>query len=186
MTGGKWRVTASRTVVKDRWIDLRADTCVTPGGHVLDPFYVLAYPDWVHVLALTGDDRIVMVRQYRHAAGEHVLELPGGAMDPADADPSQAAARELAEETAYTAASFGHICSQWPNPATHANKVHFYRAIDPAAAGTQKLDAGEDGLTVRLVPVEEVLRGLRGDWTMQSMHVSAILLGLADCGRISF
>lgn len=180
-----WRVTATRSVLKDRWIDLRADTCVTPGGAVLDPYYVLTYPDWVHVLALTDDDRIVMVKQYRHAAGETVLELPGGAVDAADTDPAQAAARELGEEAAYAATDFRLICSHWPNPATHTNKVHFFRAIDPVAAGTQKLDAGEDGLTVHLVPVPEVLRGLREGWIMQSMHASAILLGLAAGGRIS-
>lgn len=181
-----WRVTATRTVVKDRWIDLRADSCVTPNGGVLDPYYVLAYPDWVHVLALTPDDRIVMVEQYRHAVGQRVLELPGGAVEAADTDPSQAAARELAEEAAHAAASFQHICSHWPNPATHTNKVHFYRAVDPVASGQQVLDAGEDGLTIHLVPVPEVLRGLREGWIMQSMHASAILLGLAACGRISF
>lgn len=181
-----WRVTASRSVLKDRWIDLRADTCATPGGAVLDPYYVLSYPDWVHVLALTNDDRIVMVRQYRHAAGAEVLELPGGAVDPADTDPAQAAARELAEEAAYSASGFRPICSQWPNPATHTNKVHFYRAIDPVPAGRQQLDAGEDGLTVHLVAVDEVLRGLKEGLIMQSMHVSAILLGLAASGRIAF
>ena len=180
-----WRVTASRTVLKDRWIDVRADTCVTPGGGVLDPFYVLTYPDWVNVLALTGDDRIVMVRQFRHAAGTEVLELPGGAVEPGDTDPVQAAARELAEEAAYTASGFRHICSHWPNPATHTNRIHSYLAVDPVAAGTQALDAGEDGLTVHLVPVAEVLDLLRRGAPMQSMHASAILLGLAASGRIA-
>ena len=180
-----WRVAASRTVVKDRWIDLRADRCVTPAGGVLDPYYVLTYPDWVHVLAVTAEDCIVMVRQYRHAAGEVLLELPGGAVERADSDPAQAAARELAEEAAYGATGFRHICSHWPNPATHTNKVHFYLATDPVPAGAQKLDAGEDGLTVHLMPVPEVLRGLQEGWIVQSMHASAILLGLAACGRIS-
>ena len=122
-----WSVTASRSVLKDRWIDLRADTCITPGG-----------------------------------------------------------ARELAEEAAHSASGFRLICSHWPNPATHTNKLHFYRAIDPVPAGRQQLDAGEDGLTVHLVAVDEVLRGLREGCIMQSMHASAILLGLAACGRITF
>ena len=49
-----WRVTASRIVLADRWIRLRADSCVAPSGDVVDPFYVLEYADWVHVVALTG------------------------------------------------------------------------------------------------------------------------------------
>ncbi len=96
-----WRIAGSRTIVKDRWTDLRADRCLTPAGTEIAPYYVLSYPDWVHVVAVTADDRMVLVRQYRHAVGETVLELPGGVIDASDRDPEAAARRELAEETGY-------------------------------------------------------------------------------------
>ena len=59
-----WRVIRSETLLKDRWIDLRADDCVTSAGIKISPYYVLCYPDWVHVVALTypyGDDRLVLM-----------------------------------------------------------------------------------------------------------------------------
>ncbi|ANY83001.1 hypothetical protein BB934_32835 (plasmid) [Microvirga ossetica] len=96
-----WRVKASRHIHKDRWISVRADDCVTADGVDVAPFYVLEYPDVVLVLAITANDQVVLVRQYRHGLGEVTTEFPGGIIDPSDPDPIAAAARELADETGY-------------------------------------------------------------------------------------
>ena len=60
-----WTVRSSRTVVADRWIDLRAETVVNGKGVTLDPFYVLHYADWVHVFAVTTEGMVVLTEQYR-------------------------------------------------------------------------------------------------------------------------
>jgi hypothetical protein len=52
-----WTTVASKTLVKDRWIDLRADQCLTPNGHEISPYYVLTYSDWINVVAITPDAR---------------------------------------------------------------------------------------------------------------------------------
>ena len=71
-----WRTLSSETVHRDRWIHLRADRCVTAGGKEIAPYYVLNFPDWVHIVALTKDGDIVLVEQFRQGAGISVLELP--------------------------------------------------------------------------------------------------------------
>ena len=177
-----WRVLETRTVVKDRWVDLRADRCVTPAGVEIAPYYVLGYPDWVHVVAMTGDGRMVLVRQYRHAVGRSVLEIPGGAVDPADGDPLRAARRELAEETGYAAPDWRLLGSFFPNPATHTNQVHVALALGAHPAAAPSLDAGEEGLATLTLPVREVLDGLAGGLLGQSMHVAAVFLGLSAAG----
>lgn len=177
-----WRVLETRTVVKDRWVDLRADRCVTPAGVEIAPYYVLGYPDWVHVVAVTGDGRVVLVRQYRHAVGRSVLEIPGGAVDPADGDPLRAAQRELAEETGYAAPDWRLLGSFFPNPATHTNQVHVALALGAHPAAAPSLDAGEEGLATLTLPVREVLDGLAGGLLGQSMHVAAVFLGLSAAG----
>ena len=83
-----WRTLSSTSVVRDRWIDVRADRCVTPSGVEISPYYVLRYPDWVHVVALTPERGLVLVRQYRHGAGQWFLELPAGGLDGRDASPA--------------------------------------------------------------------------------------------------
>jgi 8-oxo-dGTP pyrophosphatase MutT (NUDIX family) len=179
-----WRTIRSETVLKDRWIDLRADHCVTPDGVEISPYYVLSYPDWVHVVAITADDKLVLVRQYRHAARESLLELPGGAADPGDASMEEAAQRELAEETGFTAVRWELISSLHPNPATHTNRIHGFLALDAERAGGQKLDIGEGDLTVELHDIPAVLEGLKSGLLGQATHVSLLLLALAAAGRL--
>ena len=78
--------------------------------------------DWVNVIALTGDDRIVLVRQFRVGTREVCLEIPGGMIEPGE-DPCTAAARELAEETGYTGGSLELIGQVSPNPAILRNTL---------------------------------------------------------------
>lgn len=179
-----WRVLSSRTVVKDRWMDLRADHCVTPAGVDVSPYYVLGYPDWVHVVALTDDRRMVLVRQYRHAVGRTVLEIPGGGVDAADDDPQTAAQRELAEETGYTAPIWRMVGSFYPNPATHTNRVHVALALGARRDVDPSLDAGEEGLSTLTMPTHEVLGGLASGLLGQSMHVAAVYLGLTAAAHL--
>jgi 8-oxo-dGTP pyrophosphatase MutT (NUDIX family) len=182
MTLEKWSTLSSRVVHADRWINLRADRVVTAGGAVLDPYYVLDYPDWAHVVAITPDDRLVMVRQYRHGVGAIGLELPGGGVDPADPDIRAAAERELLEETGYVGGAVTHVASLSTNPATHTNHVHFFLATQAVPATAPDPGFGEE-LAVELVPVATVLDGLSTGLVSQAMHVAGLFLALRQYGR---
>ncbi len=180
----KWRIAQSETVLKDRWIDVRADQCVTPSGLQVGPYYVFSYPEWVHVVAITRANEVVLVRQYRHGAGEVFLELPGGQADAADTDLERTARRELEEETGFVASHWQHVTTMHPNPATHANRLHFYLALDSEPAGPQQLDPTEAGLTVELWPIQDVLDGLRGGLLGHATDPAGLLLGLAAAGHL--
>ena len=181
-----WRRTGSRTLLRDRWLHLRADAYVAGTGAVLDPWYMLEWPDWVHVLALTPDRRhLVLVRQWRPGAEAAVLELPGGIMEAGEADPVTAARREFLEETGYDAAGFRRFLSLSPEPAHSTNRIHFVLALGARQVAGQCLDAGED-VVVELRPVAEVLRGLAEGMLLNAGHVGAVLLGLREAGCIAF
>ncbi|MBD3844884.1 NUDIX hydrolase [Bosea sp. SSUT16] len=181
----KWQRLSSETIIKDRWIDLRADECRTPNGQEISPYYVLNYPDWVHVVAITQSDELVLVRQYRHGAQDVFLELPAGTVDANDSSPEVSARRELEEETGYQAAELLLISSLFPNPAIQSNRVHTYLAIGVQPTGTRKLDAGEEGMTVHLLPVREALANLQGGILPQSLHVASLMLALSVSGHLS-
>lgn len=178
-----WDVLSSRTALRDRWIDITADACRDARGNILDPFYTFSYPDWVQVVALTSDDRIVLVRQYRHGARAHTLELPGGAMDTTDPGPLETAARELREETGYVASSLQHVCSLHPNTATHRNQCHTVLALDVLPSARPAHEAGED-IVVETMPLAAVVAGLNAGLLAQAMHVAALLLALSAAGKL--
>ena len=181
-----WRTLSSKPLLHDRWIDLRADRCATAAGVEISPYYVLTYPDWVHVVALTADDCLVLVEQYRHGAASAFLELPGGVIDPGDASPLTAGERELREETGFAATGWQPVSNLHANPAIQPNRVHTVLATGAVRVAEPTLEDGEAGMTLSLVPVSTVLAGLAAGLLGQSMQVGGVLLALAKAGRISF
>ncbi|WP_400769992.1 NUDIX hydrolase [Methylosinus sporium] len=174
-----WEVRASRTLVQDSWLTLRADHCVTQRGVSLDPYYVLEYSDWVHVVALDEEDRLLMVRQYRHGAGVASLELPGGRMDAHESDPIAAGARELLEETGHAAPSLRHLARLSPNPASHANWIHVLYGEGAKEVAPLNLDSGED-IRVERVPWREALALALGGQIINSQHVALLAIAMAQ------
>ncbi len=145
MTGVRpeaWSVTASRRIIDDRWIHLRADDCVDAAGRVIAPFYVLEASDWVGIVALTPEREVVVVTEYRHGAGAVLAGLPGGAIDVGE-DPLVAARRELVEETGYASDEWIALGASRPNPANQDNHVHYFLALDAHRVADQALDPGE-------------------------------------------
>lgn len=181
---GNWRVIASRHIHKDRWISVRADDCVTPDGVTVAPYYVLEYPDWVHVIAVTPDQKIVLIDQYRHALGGVSLEIPAGNIDPTDAGPIEAAARELVEETGYTADEYRLVTKLSPNPATHTNVIHVVLALNARKHSSQSLDPTEQ-ITVSLMSCRDLVAGILLGDMIQALQVSSIFLALENAGLIT-
>src|SRR5215510_9315954 len=101
----KWKILSSEYLFKDTWFTVRKDKCETPDGKIVDPYYVYEFPTWATALPVTKDNKVVMVKQYRHAIEDISLEIPGGCVDDTDKNFEEAIARELLEETGY---SFDH------------------------------------------------------------------------------
>jgi 8-oxo-dGDP phosphatase len=180
MPDGKWRVTASRHIHKDRWISVRADDCVTDEGAVVAPYYVLEYPDWVEVVALDADNNVLLVKQYRHALGDISVELPAGGMDPGETDPVEAARRELLEE-AGCAGTLTLVGETRPNAGTHTNRTHIILARDVVKVAEPQDEPSERIESVWVSPAEAIRMALAGGITV-GMQAASLLRGLAAAG----
>jgi len=118
-------------------------------------FFVIETADWVNVVPLTADQRVVMVRQYRHGIGDLTLEVPAGIIDPTDASPEVAARRELREETGYTCRTLRPLGVVHPNPAIMSNRCHVFAAHDVEWEGPPQWDHTEE-LEVETVPLAAI------------------------------
>lgn len=169
----KWKVLSSRYIAKDPpWFTTKVDTVQLPSGEILDNYYILEYPDWIAVIALTKDRKMVMVEQYRHAVGKVSIELSAGVIDD-DESPLIAAKRELLEETGYGGGEWKYFMKTCANPGTHTNYCHVFLATDVDFIQDQELDRTED-INVKLMELAEVKSLLNADKIIQSMHSAAL------------
>lgn len=178
----EWELIRSRYALQDPWITVRADTYGMPDGQILEPFYVLECPPWVNVVALTRDDEVVLVRQYRPGSRTVTLELPGGAANPDDPTPLHAIRRELREETGYGGGDFIELGALWPNPASQNNAVHSFLAIGVERIAALEPDDSEF-LDVVQLPLDEVLALARTGGLAHALHVATLFLALSRLDR---
>lgn len=137
-------------------------------------FVVIHAPDWVNVVALTTDERIVLVRQFRYGIDEFSLEIPGGVMDPGE-DPVVAGLRELREETGFSGAPAKLLGSVHPNPAIQANRCHFVFVEAAMRAHELAWDPDEE-IQISTQPVEEVLALAHSGGIVHGLVLNALML----------
>ncbi len=178
----RWQVTASRYLLRDKWLTVRADDCITQTGARVAQYYVLEYPDWAHVAAFDGEGRLLVVRQYRHALGRVCVELPGGVIEEGET-PLRAIQRELMEETGHAAESWERLGALSPNPATHTNTLHSFLARGVTAVSAPAPDATED-VTYEFLTIPAILDMIETGEFAQVMQVATVLLALRRMEKV--
>lgn len=150
-----WQTVGSRPLGDFRIFKLRSDERISPRTGAKHDFFVLDCANWVNVVAITPDQQIVMVEQYRHGSNTVELEIPGGMIDAKDASPMAAGVRELREETGYEGQRARLLGQVFPNPAIMSNVCYTVLVEDCRCVHSVEFDHGEDILT-RLVPMSDL------------------------------
>jgi ADP-ribose pyrophosphatase len=170
----KWKLLKREQLFKDRWADIRIDSCQKPNGSIITPFYTYQFPDFATALAFTKDGKVILEKIYRHGIGLTGWELPGGCVDASD---------ESLEETGYRFESIEYLGKVAHNPSIHNNYMHMFIAKGGEFDPNQVLDIEED-VEVKLVSLEDVIDLLKQQQFLQAMQVSAIFYALLKMGKI--
>lgn len=169
---GKWKILKSEYLFRRPWLTVRRDCVELPDGRQNPEFYILEYPDWVNVIAITDDGQFVMERQYRHGLGKTCFEIPAGVIEKGET-PLEAARRELMEETGYGEGEWKEIMSVSGNSSTTNNISHCFVAKGVKKIGMQHLDRTED-LEVVLLDRSQVWDLMVNDQVKQALMAAPL------------
>jgi 8-oxo-dGTP pyrophosphatase MutT (NUDIX family) len=136
-------------------------------------FYVTDVADGVHAIALTPDEKVVMVRQFRAGSRHDSLETPGGLLDPGE-DPCIAGARELLEETGYAGDAAELLSTIWPNPALLSMRISTILIRNAQPTALPHLDPSEE-LTLELVGVHDIPKHIKSGQIDHGACVAGLL-----------
>ncbi|HLK10319.1 MAG TPA: NUDIX hydrolase [Candidatus Binatia bacterium] len=172
-----------RQLYKGRIVDLRLETVTLPNGTTA-PLEIVRHVGAAAVAAVDGEGRVVLIRQYRHAAGGFIWELPAGVLASPDEPPAACAGRELEEEVGLTAGELRPLGTILTTPGFTDERIHLFLARD-LRAGRRAHEVDEVIAEVRRVPLPDALvmvrRGEIVDGkTIAGLHLAAAALGVAS------
>ncbi len=172
---GAWTVVSSEYLFRrPPWLTLRQERLRLPSGSEIAQYWISEYPPWVNVVAVTDDDHLVMIRQYRPAIAGVYFELPAGVVDPQDTNFEAAGRRELAEETGYGGGRWSLLATLSANPALQTNLCYTFLAEGVAPLNDATPEATED-LRVHLVPCADAHKLMDDNEMVQALHAAPLL-----------
>jgi ADP-ribose pyrophosphatase len=166
-----WKRKSSKEVADCRVFKVREDFCERESDKKEGSFFVVENPDWVNVIALTRNQEVVLIEQFRHGIEEVILEIPGGMIDD-DEDTENAARRELLEETGFSSGEFILLGKSRPNPAIQNNTVFHYLALNCEKTETPAFDEHESVVT-KIVSLEDAKKLIADGTISHSLVIAA-------------
>ncbi|GAA3054279.1 NUDIX hydrolase [Streptomyces roseofulvus] len=183
-TPEEWRVVTTATPFKGNKTSVRTDDVVMPDGSVVRRDYQV-HPGSVAVLAVDDQDRVLVLRQYRHPVRQKLWEIPAGLLDVPGENPLHAAQRELYEEAHAKAGEWRVLTDVYTTPGGCDEAVRIFLARDLAEAEGERFEVAEEeaDMEVARVPLDELVRGvLAGELHNNCLVVGVLSLVAARAG----
>ena len=169
----KWEVLKSTPLLNlGPWLNVRQEEVLLPTGTIIPSWFVMEFPNWINVIAITKEGDFVMIDQYRHALGETHYELVAGVVDEGET-PLQAAQRELSEETGFGGGNWQQFMMLSPNPTNHTNISYTFLATDVEQIGEPHQEPSED-IHIHILTRQEVEQLLHDGEIIQALHAAPL------------
>lgn len=176
----KWKLLSSKMALDNRWFKVRQDKVQLPNGKILDDYFVWESGDVAMVVSITSDNKIVLVKQYKHGSQQIMIECPAGYTNDSE-DPLLAAKRELVEETGYEIKTIEPLAKLINAPTKENGIIHVFLARVGKKVIKQNLDVSEE-IEILEVPVPDVLKMIENGEIWATASISAIFISLNKLG----
>ncbi|GAA2933155.1 NUDIX hydrolase [Streptomyces enissocaesilis] len=175
-TPEEWQVTATAVPFTGNKTSVRTDDVVMPDGSVVRRDYQV-HPGSVAVLALDDEDRVLLIRQYRHPVRHRLWEIPAGLLDVPGENPLSAAQRELYEEAHVKAEDWRVLADIYPTPGgcDEAVRIFFARGLSAAEGERFLVEEEEADMEHARVPLPELVRGVLAGELHNTCLVTGVL-----------
>ncbi|MBD2757868.1 NUDIX hydrolase [Spirosoma validum] len=169
-----WQTVSTRELVKSKWLRVRQDTCRLPSGREIDDYFVVEAPDGAVIVAVTQENELVLVRQYKHGFGGIVLELPAGIVESKEVA-NETIIRELSEETGYFTPNVEYIATLVTKPARMSARtfVYFANAVTKDSQGQEN---DSEVIETVLVPIADLPALLQRGDIITETSLAALLM----------
>lgn len=171
----KTKIISSEYISQHQYFNARRDAYQLASGKIINPYFVVELPPSATAMAITADNQVILISQYRHPISKEILELPGGFIEPGE-DIFEGIKRELLEETGYTFKDVYHLGNTAANPGVLNNFTELFLATGGIKTNDQSLDSNEE-ISIQLKSLEEVKELLKQSKIMQSMHALCLFYG---------
>ncbi len=167
-----WDIRRSEYIYQSPWLTVRKDSVRTDKGIDIEDFYVLEYPTWVNVIAITTDGQFIIEEQYRHGIQQNVFELCAGMCEKGE-EPIDAAKRELLEETGFGGGKWSLIGKFSPNPNSMTNWCYSFLAEGVTKLQDPQLEPTED-ISVLLVKETEIIEMMQNGHLVEGIMLAPL------------
>jgi ADP-ribose pyrophosphatase len=170
-----------RQVYKGRIVDLRVERVTLPNGTAVD-LELMRHPGAAAVVAADDDGRVVLIRQYRHAAGGYIWELPAGVLASPEEAPESCAARELREEVGLVAGELRRLGAILTTPGFCDERIHLFLARD-LRDDVHAHEADEVISEIARIPLAQALAMIRAGEIVDGKTIAGLHLAAAELGE---
>ncbi len=173
-----WKLLDSKVVLDNEWYKIRKDEVQLPNGTIIKDYYVSELQNVSMIFAITQENKVIFVKQYRHPVKDVLLELPAGIYSTKEL-PIDVAKRELLEETGYEANKLTSLGKIVEYPTKDSHEINLYLAKDVILTKFSHPEATED-IEVVLIPLTDLLKMIASDQIFVSGTISCIIKALLN------
>lgn len=170
----EWKIGEEEELFSCRIMKVTGCKATNPRNGFERDYFRAHYPDWVNVLAITENDELLLIRQFRHGSRKVEHEIPGGCIDPGE-EPVTAGMRELLEETGFSGDNPQLIGQTSPNPAIQGNICYTVLTTNARKIQEPEMEDGED-IAFELIPMKEVPEAVKDGRISNSMVVAGLYM----------